>query len=104
MKNDRKTGTAIITAGTAFHCVFQVDYGDHDHVFTGIQKWYNKTVDYVLIGDISNTTGGANGSGGFSSSNSSGGGGDSSGSGSGSGSAGSQSHGDGNGQKETDAR
>lgn len=34
--------------------VFQVDYGDHDHVFTGIQKWYRDTVDYILIGDIKN--------------------------------------------------
>lgn len=95
---DRKTGTAIITAGTGFHCVFQVDYGDHDHVFTGIQKWYRKTVDHILIGDISNAAGGANGSGGFS--NSGGGGSD----GTRSGSGGSHLHGNANGQEETGAR
>lgn len=49
---DRKTATAIITAGTTFHLVFQVDYGDHDHVFTGIQKWYRRTIDDVLLGNI----------------------------------------------------
>jgi len=32
--------------------VFQVDYGDHDHVFTEIQNWYRKKVDAILIGDI----------------------------------------------------
>ena len=100
LKYGRKTGTAIITAGTGFHCVFQVDYGDHDHVFTGIQKWYRKTVDYILIGDISNAADGANGSGGFSNSGDGGSGGTSSGS------AGSQSHGNANanGQQETGAR
>jgi len=53
LSNHRKTGTAVLTAGTAFHVVFQVDYGDHDHAFTDIQKWYRKKVDDVLIGDIS---------------------------------------------------
>lgn len=47
-----KTVTAIVTAGTAFHLVFQVDYGDHDHVFTNLQRWYRKKVDDFLIGDI----------------------------------------------------
>eukprot|EP00557_Chaetoceros_sp_GSL56_P006974 CAMPEP_0176499690 /NCGR_PEP_ID=MMETSP0200_2-20121128/13074_1 /TAXON_ID=947934 /ORGANISM="Chaetoceros sp., Strain GSL56" /LENGTH=109 /DNA_ID=CAMNT_0017898151 /DNA_START=42 /DNA_END=371 /DNA_ORIENTATION=- len=47
-----KTVTAIVTAGTAFHLVFQVDYGDHDHVFTEVQKWYRKKVDSILLGEI----------------------------------------------------
>lgn len=49
---NRKTATAIITAGTTFHLVFQVDYGDHDHVFTDVQKWYRRKVDDILIGNI----------------------------------------------------
>lgn len=47
-----KTVTAVVTAGTAFHVVFQVDYGDHDHVFTDIQRWYKKKMDQVFIGDL----------------------------------------------------
>jgi hypothetical protein len=52
----RKTVTAIVTAGTAFHLVFQVDYGNHDHVFTELQRWYRKKVDDILIGDIGQPT------------------------------------------------
>jgi hypothetical protein len=48
----RKLGTAVITSFTAFHTIFQVDYGDQDHVFTGIQKWYRQKVDDILIGKI----------------------------------------------------
>jgi hypothetical protein len=48
----RKLGTAIVTSITAFHTVFQVDYGDDDHVFTDIQKWYRKKVDDVLLGGL----------------------------------------------------
>lgn len=46
----RKLGTAIITGLTAFHTVFRVDYGPHEHVFTGLQKWYNEKVDEMLLG------------------------------------------------------
>lgn len=45
-----KTLTAILTTATAFHCVFQVDYGDHDHVFSNLQKWYRRKWDQVLLG------------------------------------------------------
>ena len=40
--------TAVATAGTAFHCVFRTDYGDQPHVFTGVQAWYNRTVDRMV--------------------------------------------------------
>ena len=46
----RKLGTAILTSFTAFHVVFQVDYGDQEHAFTDIQKWYKRKVDDILIG------------------------------------------------------
>jgi hypothetical protein len=46
----RKTVTGILTAATAFHCVFQVDYGDHDHVFSNLQKWYRQKWDQILLG------------------------------------------------------
>jgi len=58
----RKTATAILTAGTGFHTVFQVDYGDHDHVFSDIQKWYQRKVDHVLLGDVDLGSASANGS------------------------------------------
>ncbi len=52
--SNRKLGTAIITGITAFHTVFRVDYGPHEHVFTGLQKWYNQKVDEMLLGGRAN--------------------------------------------------
>lgn len=46
----RKVGTAIITSFTAFHTVFRVDYGEQEHVFTGLQTWYKRKVDEILLG------------------------------------------------------
>lgn len=40
--------TVVATTGTAFQCVFRTDYGDEPHVFTGLQAWYNATVDGML--------------------------------------------------------
>ncbi|CAM9732001.1 unnamed protein product, partial [Discosporangium mesarthrocarpum] len=37
--------TQVMTAATGFHCVFRVDYGPHEHVFSGLQRWYNNTID-----------------------------------------------------------
>ena len=36
--------------------MFQVDYGDHDHVFTDLQKWYRQKVDFVLLGNVNSKT------------------------------------------------
>mmetsp|Transcript_21405 Transcript_21405/g.24331 ORF Transcript_21405/g.24331 Transcript_21405/m.24331 type:complete len:80 (-) Transcript_21405:42-281(-) len=47
-----KLGTAVVTSITSFHVVFQVDYGDQEHVFTDLQKWYRGKVDDLLIGGI----------------------------------------------------
>ena len=46
----RKLGTNILTSLTAFHVIFRVDYGDHDHALTDIQKWYNQKMDELLLG------------------------------------------------------
>ncbi len=35
---------------TAFHVVFQVDYGDQDHALRDLQKWYRRKIDSVLLG------------------------------------------------------
>lgn len=43
-----KIFTGLATGATAFHTVFRVDYGPHDHCFTGIQKWYGDRVDALL--------------------------------------------------------
>ncbi|CAM9584058.1 unnamed protein product [Laminaria digitata] len=43
-----KIFTGLATGATAFHTVFRVDYGPHDHCFTGIQKWYGERVDAFL--------------------------------------------------------
>ena len=42
--------TAIATVGTGFYCVFVVDYGSHDHVFSDFQQWYRYSVDKHLLG------------------------------------------------------
>ena len=44
----RKAGTAVLTAGTAFYCLFHVDYGSHEHCFSGIQRWYWNKLDSLL--------------------------------------------------------
>lgn len=46
-----KTGTAILSSMTAFHVVFQVDYGEHDHCFSDLQKWYRNKMDTILLGN-----------------------------------------------------
>jgi len=40
--------TVVATTGTAFHCVFRIDYGDEPHVFTGLQAWYNSVIDGMM--------------------------------------------------------
>lgn len=45
-----KLATAITTVGTGFYCVFVVDYGNHDHVFSDLQRWYRHSVDKHLLG------------------------------------------------------
>lgn len=59
---NRKVGTAVLSSLAAFHTVFRVDYGDREHVFTGLQKWYNQTVDDILLGKRGNENGNGNGS------------------------------------------
>ena len=47
----RKLLTAVLTAGTTFHVVFRVDYGqDEEHVFTDLQSWYKRKMDQALLG------------------------------------------------------
>lgn len=41
----------MISSATAFHCVFQVDYGDKKHVFTDLQSWYRTTLDRMILGE-----------------------------------------------------
>ena len=48
----RKVGTAVISSMTAFHTVFNVDYGDDEHVFTDIQRWYRQTIDNIIVGEV----------------------------------------------------
>ena len=36
------------TAFTGYYCVFRTDYGDADHVFSDLQRWYNAKVDGLL--------------------------------------------------------
>ncbi|KAL3807432.1 hypothetical protein ACHAXA_003961, partial [Cyclostephanos tholiformis] len=43
-----KTGTAVLTAWTAFYGLFYIDYGSHDHCFTDIQRWYRGKLDGLL--------------------------------------------------------
>ncbi len=31
--------------------VFQVDYGEHEHVFSDLQRWYRKKMDVFLLGE-----------------------------------------------------
>eukprot|EP00903_Cladosiphon_okamuranus_P014406 g13374.t1 len=40
--------TGVASAATVFHTVFRVDYGPHDHCFTGVQRWYNNKMDAFL--------------------------------------------------------
>jgi len=47
--------TGVISAGAAFHLVFQVDYSSgqdgKDHVFSDVQRWYQRTLDKALLGN-----------------------------------------------------
>lgn len=36
------------TAFTGYYCVFRTDYGDADHVFSDLQRWYSAKVDGLL--------------------------------------------------------
>ena len=36
------------TAFTGYYCVFRTDYGDADHVFSDLQRWYGAAVDGLL--------------------------------------------------------
>jgi len=43
----------IACTGAGFQLLFREEYRTYDngeHVFTGIQSWYNKKVDEVLLG------------------------------------------------------
>ena len=46
----RKLATYIAMAGTGFHCVFRMDYGDQEHCFSGVQRWYRRKVDGIILG------------------------------------------------------
>lgn len=43
-----KAGTAVLTAATTFYGLFYIDYGPHEHCFSGIQRWYRMKVDGLL--------------------------------------------------------
>jgi hypothetical protein len=49
--NDRKLATYIAMAGTSFHCVLQMDYGENEHCFSNVQRWYKKKVDGLILGN-----------------------------------------------------
>jgi len=50
-----KLMTGVISAGSAFHLVFQVDYSSgqdgKDHVFSDVQRWYQRTLDKAILGN-----------------------------------------------------
>ena len=37
-------------AGTGFHCILRMDYGEHEHCFSDVQRWYKKKVDGIIMG------------------------------------------------------
>ncbi|KAL3801591.1 hypothetical protein ACHAWO_001396 [Cyclotella atomus] len=43
-----KAGTAVLTFATSYYCIFHVEYGQRDHCFTGIQRWYWGKIDGML--------------------------------------------------------
>lgn len=47
-----KSGTAVLTAWTAFYGLFYIDYGSHEHCFTDIQRWYRDKIDGLLGIDV----------------------------------------------------
>jgi hypothetical protein len=44
----RKAGTRVLTFATAYYCLFHVDYGEREHCFSGIQRWYSNKLDSML--------------------------------------------------------
>lgn len=47
-QNNRKSGTAVVTAFTAFYGLFIIDYGPREHCFSDIQRWFRRSVDGML--------------------------------------------------------
>lgn len=46
-----KLATYIAMAGTSFHCVLRMDYGENEHCFSNVQRWYKKKVDGLIFGN-----------------------------------------------------
>ena len=40
--------TIAATTATGFHCVFRTDYGDEEHCFSDLQRWYNAKIDAMM--------------------------------------------------------
>ena len=40
--------TITATTLTGFHCIFRTDYGDDEHCFTDLQRWYNAQIDAMM--------------------------------------------------------
>mmetsp|Transcript_5987 Transcript_5987/g.13304 ORF Transcript_5987/g.13304 Transcript_5987/m.13304 type:complete len:88 (+) Transcript_5987:107-370(+) len=47
-----KAGTAVLTAFTSFYCLFYIDYGPQEHVFSDLQRWYRNKMDNMLGIDL----------------------------------------------------
>ena len=45
---DRKAGTAVATAWTAWYSIFIIDYGPQQHVLSDLQRWYRNKLDGLL--------------------------------------------------------
>ncbi|KAM3571177.1 hypothetical protein VYU27_006787 [Nannochloropsis oceanica] len=43
-----KVTTGVATFFTGFQLLFRTDYGEREHVFTPIQRWYTDQVDALL--------------------------------------------------------
>ena len=49
---NRKAGTYVVTAWTAFYGLFYIDYGPREHVFSDLQRWYRRKLDGLLGIDV----------------------------------------------------